>query len=273
MDVFDEPPRPETMFRVRAPLHVSFADGTTIGIEDWSLRAVYSDQIGDRPLDGVMLTVPFHGVGVYFPIELERGEAADEYLFRNLRGRERETLALFYRNLLSGRMTATADMINALDTPVDLVPMEETPAERAAATVGRVPRSTRAVVSLLAYATVFALVAGYLGVTVWKRMTQVPALAAQVASPDAGAGVIAWLPPTAALSVWPGMVADIAYRAEGGSGGTIRGTVAAVALTGAGTDALIEVRIVAPDLPAIPGAPVGVIFLRGGTAAAAAGQE
>ena len=41
-----------------------------------------------------------------------------------MNSRQRETLALFYRNL-SGKMATTTDMITALDTPVDPVPMDE----------------------------------------------------------------------------------------------------------------------------------------------------
>lgn len=183
MEVRHEPPSPDTMFRLHAPLQLGFPDGTGLRIDNWSLRALYSKELADRPLSGLILSIPFHGVGVYFPIELQKGEAEGEYLFRDLRGRERETLALFYRNLLSGRMTSTTEMISALDSPVDLVPMNETASERSAAEAGQTPRRARVLVNLLWYLLVFALVAAFLASVAWRRLQVVPVLAAHVSAP------------------------------------------------------------------------------------------
>lgn len=182
METRHESPKPDTMFRLRAPLTIGFPDGQSVRIDDWSLRAVYSAGLAGRPLEGLMLSIPFQGVGIYFPIELEKGDSDTEFLFRNLTGRERETLALFYRNLLSGRMTTTTEMISALDTPVDLVPMEETASERAAAVARLAPRRTRMLANLAWYLVLFALVAGFLGLTGWNRMTRVPVIAARVSA-------------------------------------------------------------------------------------------
>ncbi|WP_028029929.1 HlyD family secretion protein [Gemmobacter nectariphilus] len=182
MEVRHEPPSAETMFRLRAPLHVGFPDGHAVKVDDWSLKALYTSELAGRDLDGLMLSVPFQGVGVYFPIELEKGEGENEYLFRNLTGRQRETLALFYRNLLSGRMTTAADMIVALDTPVDLVPMGETEAERKAGEARVSSRRSRTLVNLAYYGTLFLLVAGFLGMVAWNRLSTVPVLSAHVAA-------------------------------------------------------------------------------------------
>ncbi|GGE08849.1 Multidrug resistance efflux pump [Gemmobacter megaterium] len=182
MEVRHEPPSAETMFRLRAPLHVGFPDGQAVKVSDWSLKALYTPDLDGRDLDGLMLSIPFQGAGVYFPIELEKGEAENEYLFRNLTGRQRETLALFYRNLMSGRMSSTADMITALDSPVDLVPMGETDAERQAGEARVGSRRSRALVNLAYYGALFALVAGFLGMVAWNRFSTVPVLSAHVAA-------------------------------------------------------------------------------------------
>lgn len=170
------------MFRLRAPLHLGFPDGQAVRIDDWSLKGVYTPDLAGRALDGLMLSVPFQGVGVYFPVELEPGTEPDEYLFRNLTGRQRETLALFYRNLLSGRMTSTADMIVALDTPVDLVPMGETDAERRAGEARMAPRPARVLANLAYYGALFLMVVGFLGVVAWNRISRVEVLSAHVAT-------------------------------------------------------------------------------------------
>lgn len=182
MEVRHEPPSAETMFRLRAPLHVGFPDGQAVKVDDWSLKALYTPDLDGRELDGLMLSIPFQGAGVYFPIELEKGEAENEYLFRNLTGRQRETLALFYRNLMSGRMSSTADMITALDSPVDLVPMGETEAERRAGESRTGSRRARALVNLAYYGTLFLLVAGFLGMVAWNRFSTVPVLSAHVSA-------------------------------------------------------------------------------------------
>jgi multidrug resistance efflux pump len=177
------------MFRLRAPLHVGFPDGQAVRVDDWSLKALYSKDLAGRTLDGLMLSVPFQGVGVYFPVDLEPGTEPDEYLFANLTGRQRETLALFYRNLLSGRMTTTADMIVALDTPVDLVPMGETPAERKAGEARVAPRKSRILLNLAYYGALFVLVVGFLAGVAWNRISRVEVLSAHVAT--AGSQIIA----------------------------------------------------------------------------------
>lgn len=182
MEVRHEPPSAETMFRLRAPLHLGFPDGQAVRIDDWSLKGVYTPELAGRNLDGLMLSVPFQGVGVYFPVELEPGTEPNEYLFRNLTGRQRETLALFYRNLLSGRMTTAADMIVALDTPVDLVPMGETEAERKAGEARTMPRRSRVLMNLAYYGALFALVVGFLGTVAWNRISKVEVLSAHVAT-------------------------------------------------------------------------------------------
>ena len=189
MEVRHEPPSAETMFRLRAPLHIGFPDGQAVRVDDWSLRGVYTKELAGRTLDGLMLSVPFQGVGVYFPVELEPGTEPDEYLFANLTGRQRETLALFYRNLLSGRMTTTADMIVALDTPVDLVPMGETPAERKAGEARVAPRKSRILLNLAYYGALFVLVVSFLAGVAWNRISRVEVLSAHVAT--AGSQIIA----------------------------------------------------------------------------------
>ena len=182
MEISHEPPSAETLFRLKAPLTVGFPDGSAVQVTDWSLKALYSAELDGRTLDGAMLSIPFQGVNVYFPISLEPGEQPHEYLLRNLTGRQRETLALFYRNLLSGRMTAVGDVIVALDTPVDLVPMGETEAERKAGEAKVAPRKARMLVNLAYYGALFLLVVGFLGAVAWNRISIVPVLSAHVSA-------------------------------------------------------------------------------------------
>ncbi|MCL4186983.1 MAG: HlyD family efflux transporter periplasmic adaptor subunit [Rhodobacteraceae bacterium] len=167
-------------FRVAAPLLVGLADGSVVQVREWSLRALYSAELAGSELAGASLSIPFQGVHIFFPVTLEPGTVPGEVLLKELSGRQREVLALFYRNLLSGRMAAVADVITALDTPVDLVPLTETDRERTAATAGMSPRPVRVVAHLLVYLALAAAVFGYLAYAVYQRFDSVPLQNARV---------------------------------------------------------------------------------------------
>ena len=182
MEVRHERPDPDMAFRLKAPLTLGLPDGSSVAVREWSLKGFLCSELAGKPLDGLMLSIPFQGVGIYFPVSIRPGDAPDEFFWQGLTGRQRETLALFYRNLMSGRMTATQDMIVSLDTPVDLVPMEETEAERAAALERVSPRPLRALTSLLTYSTMFMTVFGFLAYVAMDRLNRVPVISAKVAA-------------------------------------------------------------------------------------------
>lgn len=182
MNVRHERPNPDTSFRVAAPLLVGLGDGSVVRVREWSLRALYSAEFEGRDLEGASLSIPFQGVQIWFPVTLVPGERPGEVLLEGLNGRQRETLALFYRNLLSGRMAATDELITALDTPVDLVPLDETEGERAAATARAPARTPRIVVNVLAYLVLAAVVFGWLGTLAYNRFNVLPLANARVAA-------------------------------------------------------------------------------------------
>ncbi|MCU0901923.1 MAG: hypothetical protein MUC82_15750 [Cypionkella sp.] len=95
------------------------------------------------------------------------------WAFEGLTGRQRKALGLFYRNLMTGKMAATDAVITALDTPVDLIPMGETAQEKAAGLAKVEPRALRVVWNIVYYARLMAVVGGYLGALIWKRLDHV----------------------------------------------------------------------------------------------------
>lgn len=122
-------PSPDLDYKVRATLTFETPAGERVAIEEWSLKGLkWPDDSPDRPETGV-LSVPFQGIDVRFPVQLEPAPDTAEIFFKDLTGRQREALAIFYRSLLSGRMVSSGDVITSLDTPIDLVPIEETEAE------------------------------------------------------------------------------------------------------------------------------------------------
>lgn len=183
METRHERPNPDTEFRLRAPLTLGLPDGDVYQITQWSLRAVYDRRLAGHDLTQIILSIPFQGVSISFPAALVPGDTADEYLFVGLDGRQREILALFYANLLTGRMASTDQIITSLDTPVDLVPMEETPAERAADPAVTAPRALRIASHLGIYAAVFLLLLGYLATLTINRLNYIPVYAARIEAP------------------------------------------------------------------------------------------
>lgn len=260
MEVRHERPSPDTQFRVTAPLILGLADGDSLQVRQWTLRAVHDERLIGRDLAGVVMSIPFQGVNIYFPVTLLPGDAPDEFVFDGLTGRQRETLALFYRNLLSGRMASAADVITALDTPVDLVPMGETDAERKSGMAGKASPAARTAVHLAGYAAAFLLVFGFLGSLVWSRLSYLDATSAYVLDqtkvvagdpfsvPGAALTVVAQVEPDLALEVWAGMTADVTYVVDGAET-SLQGRVKAVLTATYSATRAIDLVIV-PDAAA-----------------------
>jgi len=164
---------PDMAFRMQAPLGLSMPDGQRATITEWSLTSVTSYDLPNLPLVEAILSIPFQGVVLSFPVTLEKDPGQPVYRFRNLTGRQRETLSLFYRSLLSGKMATTGDIITSLDTPVDLIPMEETEQEREIAVSTKTPRGFRTLMVLAVYMVLSLSVFGYLGSLVLHRINEI----------------------------------------------------------------------------------------------------
>lgn len=193
MRIAHERPAPETEPHVIAPLTLALRDGQRLTARKWSLRGISDTVLAGRDLSGARLEIPFQGVSVAFPVTLAASADGTFWAFQNLTGRQREALGLFYRNLLTGKMVATEDVITALDTPVDLIPMGETAQEKAAGLAKASPRALRMVWNLLYYTGLFLVVFGYLGALAWQRLDHVAlsnaryiAAFADLAAPAAG---------------------------------------------------------------------------------------
>lgn len=165
-----ERPAPETAPHVIAPLIVVLADGTRLMARKWWLGGISDPILKGHDLEGARLTVPFQGLDVAFPVRLVGRGLDGPWAFEGLTGRQREALGLFYKNLLVGKMAATGDVITALDTPVDLIPMGETEEEEVAGKARSRPRAFRTVLNILWYVALFCLLVGFLGSFVWTRL-------------------------------------------------------------------------------------------------------
>lgn len=183
MRVRHERPMSDLDFKVRAPLKLTLVGGDTVAIEEWSLTGItFPKPAAILPKAGT-LAIPFQGVEVKFDVRFRDGSEAGELLFDGLTGRQRETLAVFYRSILSGKMASTEDMITSLDTPVDLVPMGETEEEE---TVGRAKeksRSLRVVWNIALYLLFAFFVFGMIGGQIWNRLSHVKLEHARIVAP------------------------------------------------------------------------------------------
>lgn len=163
----------ELSFQVRAPLGLELATGDTVTVTQWSLNGLEFPGDSDLlPSQGI-LSIPFQGVDIRFPVRFKPSAGSRTLVFDGLTGRQRETLAVFYRSILSGRMASTEEVITSLDTPVDLVPMEETEEEKQTAVQGKAPRALRVVWSLFTYGLIGVLVFGMLGQQIWSRVSTI----------------------------------------------------------------------------------------------------
>ena len=99
MQIEHQRPEPGLSFAVRAPLKLTLSSGKTLDVESWTLEGLrFADGMDIQPRQGV-LTIPFQGVGVSFPITLAPGPDG-QMLFQGLTGRERASLSYDFSRLL-----------------------------------------------------------------------------------------------------------------------------------------------------------------------------
>ena len=170
MRIEHERPAPETEPHVIAPLIVVLADGTRVTARRWSLSGISDQALEGHDLGNTHLEIPFQGIDLRFQVRLQPRNSAGIWAFEGLTGRQREALGLFYRNLINGRMASTDEVITALDTPVDLIPMGETIEEKAAATAKSKPRILRVLLNVVWYVGMFLAVIGVAGHMLWSRI-------------------------------------------------------------------------------------------------------
>jgi len=180
-----QPADSDTSWTVQAPLTFETPTGEAVRIEAWSLAGLqWPEEAGACPQTGV-LSVPFQGVDVRFPVRLTQPNDDSLSEFEGLSGRQRETLALFYRALLSGQMASSGDVITSLDTPVDLVPMSETEEEKEASIKGRWPTPVRVVLHVLIYSLIAMTLATILGASVFNSFTRINVQHGRIVAPIA----------------------------------------------------------------------------------------
>ena len=185
MKIRHERPMSDLSYQVRAPLTLELAGGEQVRIDAWSLSGfTYPGTSDILPSKGI-LSIPFQGVDIRFDVSLKPGTEPRSLTFEDLSGRQRETLAVFYRSILSGKMASTDGIITSLDTPVDLVPMGEKEEEKAAATAGKAPKSLRVALNGLFYAALAFVVFGVIGSTIYERLSGIQLQNGRVSSPIA----------------------------------------------------------------------------------------
>lgn len=185
MKIRHERPMPDLAFRVRAPLQLELQSGDVVEVREWSQTGlIYPVESNVLPKKGY-LSIPFQGVDIRFAVTFVKGNDAQELLFKDLSGRQREIIGVFYRSILSGKMASAGDMITSLDTPVDLVPMGETEDEAAVSQTKARPRAIRIIWNIAFYAVLAGVLFGLVGGQVWDRLTRLNLSNARVVAPIA----------------------------------------------------------------------------------------
>lgn len=183
MKIRHERPASDLSFQVRAPLGLELVTGEQLTLTEWSLEGFEFPGKSDVLPKEAKLSIPFQGVDIRFPVTLVQKPGTQHLTFEGLTGRQRETLAVFYRSLLSGKMAATDEIITSLDTPVDLVPMGETDEEKSKATAGKSPRSLRAMMTVAMYIVIACMVAYTVGSGIYGKMATIQIYNARIEAP------------------------------------------------------------------------------------------
>ncbi|MFY0616669.1 HlyD family secretion protein [Shimia sp.] len=203
MKIRHQHPSSDLSWTVQAPLTLETPTGEVVDIDAWSLAGlVWPEAAGDCPQTGI-LSVPFQGVDIRFPVRLSSNSSTGTADFEGLSGRQRETLAIFYRSLLSGKMASSEDVITSLDTPVDLVPMGETESEISQAGARVLPAPIRVILNVALYVGLAILVSTVLGTTLFNSFMRIDLEHGRVVAPivdrlPAGEGFVK------SISVLPG---------------------------------------------------------------------
>ncbi len=173
MNIRHECPLPDLSFSVTAPLSVTKANGRMFVAQRWSLAGLWCDEDAGDMTGDVFLSVPFQGVDVSFEVTLTSTQTPGFFAFQDLTVRQRETLGLFHQSLLAGRMVSAGEIITALDTPVDLVPMGETEEEQSAGKAKTKPRGARLLWNAVSYVLLALFLVVFLGGQIWQRLSYV----------------------------------------------------------------------------------------------------
>ena len=173
MNIRHECPLPDLSFAVSAPLYVQTDSGQLLTADKWSLEGIYIDAQGPRFVRRSACRCHFRVLMFLFQSNSPPTDTENKFTFVELSVRQRETLAVFYKGILSGQMVATADIITSLDTPVDLVPMGETEAEKAEGIAKAKPRILRVIWNVVFYALLALFLVGFVGGNIWQHLSSV----------------------------------------------------------------------------------------------------
>lgn len=156
MQVRYERPMPDLTFMVRAPLRLVLSRGQVATIDEWSMDGIRAPAELNGDNGEATLVIPFQGFEISFNVVLQRDPDTGLMRFVDLGPREGRVLRHFYRELVTGRAVPIEHVITAMDTPVDKVPMSETPVEEARSRANTTPRLIRAGLAIGLYAVLIA---------------------------------------------------------------------------------------------------------------------
>lgn len=159
---------PDLYYLVRAPLEFWDLEKKLHWIEEWApdqAKRPSSIEPGKR-VKG-LLAIDFQGFVVECKAELVPTSDPDVMTFEGMGERGEELIRVFYRGIMSGRMSSAEGVINSIDIPVDDVSMQ--PTEDELTSKKSLPRIVRAGASSLMYLLLAGAVFGSIGYTVWSR--------------------------------------------------------------------------------------------------------
>lgn len=177
-----ERPEAATSLEVKAPVWLVVTEDSYLHASGFSLEGIRLIETSDILPSSADMVLPFQGFDVTVPVRF--GEGRGNFLpFAKMDARTMAILRVFHEGLASGRMVSANDVITSLDTPVDLIPMEETPEEAKKGKNKTSARWIRAIRSVVFYLLLGAAVFMTIGERVWTWLNSVPVSHALIAAP------------------------------------------------------------------------------------------
>lgn len=185
-------------------------------VDRWSLDSIVRPATLKRTQVKGQVGFDFQGFYISIQVLLLPGRDHKRLYFERMDSRQQDLLKLFYRSIRSGEMVQVEEVIQALDSPVEKVPMYQTEEElRQARGLGIVGRAARGLVTLSIYLLLAAVVLGTLAYSGWSRWNFVDMANARVVADGDALAVQGWLHDDDVTDTWIGMPADIRLNIDG----------------------------------------------------------
>lgn len=188
MDILQERPSQRLHHRISVPLLLDI-EGESFRAADWSLGGGRIDDWNGRDMPDVFqLTVrlPFQGFNIAFSCHAQTIRSSDSLAFtwHELSERAQDILETFVEEVITGRITASGDILTRIDTPVTPISTKPDPNPLSTVPLWRLPLIR--IAYGLFYGTLGVAIATACALLIWVNMFRLEVTTAVVSAPVYG---------------------------------------------------------------------------------------